>query len=288
MPRRRQYTTAVEGRLVVWSTGEARAEAQRLKAAGFDVRADLPHGPTFVKELASAPPDALVIDLGRLPSQGRDLAILVRRRAATRHIALVFVGGARPKVERMRELLPDATYTSWEQIGDALTTAIATAPPDPVVPASAFAAYGKADLATKLGVRPGLPVRLVNAPAGFPDRLAASCRGSDVTQQAVRGAGLAQGLVDYKIASLDGGRAVRAQLGWGHDRLEHPHEDLGVVKLVERPLAAGLGACHCQKGRHRIPQQRTWPRPGPSRAASSPGRGPRRGARRRERWSLDV
>jgi hypothetical protein len=222
---------------------------------GFEVSAELPKGQAFLRELADACPDVVVIDLSRLPSQGRDMGVLIRNRKATRHIPLVFVGGDPQKVVRIKELLPDAMYTSWGEVGVALQDAIAHPPEAPVVPGSSFAAYAGKPLLDKLGVKVGTTVSLVDAPAGFEETLgklpdgarvvreyygesdlvvwfvrsqdilennisvtvAGLGRGriwiawpkqksgveTDLTQQQVREAGLAAGLVDYKICSVD-------------------------------------------------------------------------------------
>jgi len=113
----------------------------------------------------------MVIDPSRLPSQGRDVATLLRRRKATRHGPLVFVGGDAPKVRRIRVLLPDASYTCWERIGEPLREAIASSLTDPVVPDSQFAAYAGKPLVDKLGIKPHSVVRLESAPAGFGETL---------------------------------------------------------------------------------------------------------------------
>jgi hypothetical protein len=113
------------------------------------------------------PPDAVVIDLGRLPSQGRDVAVGLRSYKDTRHVPLVFVGGQPKKVAGVRELLPDAVYTSWEEIVAALQQAIAAPPADPVVPTSTMTGYSGTPLPKKLGIKTGSVVGLVDAPEGF-------------------------------------------------------------------------------------------------------------------------
>lgn len=82
-------------------------------------------GPELFQQLRAAPPAAVVIDLGRLPSHGRDVGVGVRTSKATRHVPLVFVDGAKAKVAKVRETLPDATFTTWDEIVGALTAALA-------------------------------------------------------------------------------------------------------------------------------------------------------------------
>ena len=151
--------------LIQWKADEE--GAARLRRAGCEVTTLVPSGPASLRALRDAPPDVLVIDLSRLPSQGRDVAIILRRQAATRRVPLVFVGG---EAARLRELLPDAVYTTWDEIGPAVRRAVRDAPPEPVAP-KPMAAYAESPLPKKLGIKPGVAVALMGAPAGFEDSL---------------------------------------------------------------------------------------------------------------------
>jgi hypothetical protein len=99
------------------------------------------------------------------------MALTIRKGGATRHVPLVFVGGDPQKVARIRELLPDAVYTSWEKIGGDLERAIAHPPQDPVVHDSLFAAYSGKSLTEKLGVKAHSVLALIGAPEGFEKTL---------------------------------------------------------------------------------------------------------------------
>jgi CheY-like chemotaxis protein len=237
-------------RLIHWKQGEVGERSALLRAAGYEVE-DRPLAPSFLRELGEAGTDAVVIDLARIPSHGRDAAISIRARRSTRHIPIVFVGGDPAKVERIRAQLPDATYTSWKRIRSSLAGAIASPVADPVVPASSLSGYEGTPLPAKLGVKPGTTLLLSGAPAGFEKVLGRLPRGastrrrgradlavwfvrsardlegriarmgsaaprvwiawpkkasgvaSDLTQSVVRRAGLASGLVDYKVCSID-------------------------------------------------------------------------------------
>ncbi len=242
-------------RLVHWKPEEAEEGIQRLVDSGMHVHSDPVEGPSFLKELERDAPDALLIDLSRAPSQGRDLAVAVRMRKGTRHIPIVFVAGKTEKVDPIRELLPDANFTDWQHAATAIAEAIKRGVEDPIVPGSAFAAYAGKPLAEKLGIKSGFIVSLVNAPADFravlgklpkgtslidgmepesdlvvwfarnavdlqrnlasivrasqqaPVWIAWPKRGgaleSDLAQQAVRQQAMAEGMVDYKICSMD-------------------------------------------------------------------------------------
>lgn len=153
-------------RLIHWNAAEAEERAERLRSAGYEVDYEQLDG-TGLRQLREDPPSAVVIDLGRVPSHGRDVALGIRSYKATRRVPLVFVGGDPQKVARIKELLPDAVYTSWSQINDALKDAIAHPPEDPVVPHSTMAGYSGMPLPKKLGIKRNSVVNLVGAPEGF-------------------------------------------------------------------------------------------------------------------------
>jgi CheY-like chemotaxis protein len=123
--------------------------------------------------VAADPPDAVVIDLDRRPSDGLVIGIQLRRQPATRHTPQVFAGGEPDKVERVRALLPDARYSDWEGIATQLRTAIERPPEDPVVP-DAMAPYAGASLEQKLGLTGGTTVRLIGAPDAFAAKIEAA------------------------------------------------------------------------------------------------------------------
>jgi hypothetical protein len=154
-------------KLVHWNAVEAAQPARLIEAGGYKVDFDPLVGLGFLKAWREAPPAAMVVDLSRLPSQGRDMALAVRHSKATRAIPLVFVGGDPLKVERIRGLLPDAVYTQWGTISAALQQAIENPPAQPVRPKSLFDAYAGQALPRKLGIRAGMTVLLVKAPDGF-------------------------------------------------------------------------------------------------------------------------
>ena len=241
-------------RLIHWNAAEAADRAARLPADEFQVdHAQL--DTAGLRALRANPPDILLIDLGRLPSHGRDVGASVRQTRATRYIPLVFVGGDPAKVERVRQLLPDAVYTGWVDVQTALVDAMANPPANPVVPESGLAGYSGTPLPRKLGIKPGYAVAAPGAPDDFQDTLGAlpddvvlrrrvqgrcdlivwfvgsqrqlrerverygqkaglggiwicwpkkaSGVKSDLSERVVRETGLANGLVDYKIASID-------------------------------------------------------------------------------------
>lgn len=154
-------------RLIHWNADEARERANALRDVGCVVNADPLTGPGSLREIGSRPPDAFVVDLSRLPSHGRDVALGFRTYKATRHVPIVFVEGQPEKVVKIRALLPDAVFTTWPRIRGALKSAIAHPPATPIVPSSNLAGYSGTPLPKKLGIRPGSVVALVGAPQEF-------------------------------------------------------------------------------------------------------------------------
>ncbi len=166
-------------RVIHWKKAEAREHLAALRKAGYRVAYE-DFSMAVLRAMRQHPPDAVVIDLTRLPAHGRDVAISIRQYKPLRLVPIVFVEGEPAKVERIREHLPDAVFTSWDRITSALKRAIARPPTAPVVPASGLAGYAGTPLPKKLGVKPGNVVALVKAPPGFEETLGALPKGASL------------------------------------------------------------------------------------------------------------
>src|SRR5579875_1689898 len=97
-------------RLLHWKAQEAKPYFEALRESGYTVEYDEQFRPALMKEWRESPPDAFVIDLSRLPSQGREIAIALRQSKRTRSVPIVFCEGAEEKVGAIRSVLPDAAY----------------------------------------------------------------------------------------------------------------------------------------------------------------------------------
>jgi hypothetical protein len=157
-------------RLICWNAAEAKEKAARLASAGFRVDFE-PFSPEVMKQMRHDPPAVVVIDLGRLPSQGRDVALQLRQFKSTRLTPLVLCGGVPLKLPKIQELLPDAVYTTWEDILPALEQTMRNPLTSVVVPESSFAGYAGVPLIKKLGIRPHMSVALIDPPPGFAQSL---------------------------------------------------------------------------------------------------------------------
>jgi len=132
--------------------------------------------------LRENPPDAVVIDLARLPSHGQAVGIRPARAKATRMVPLVFIEADPEKTARVRGLLPDAVFTTWPRIGAALRRALRTPLQAPAVPGT-FAGYSGTPLPRKLRIREGSVVALIHAPEGFEAKLAPLPEGARVERR---------------------------------------------------------------------------------------------------------
>ncbi|MGH9794053.1 MAG: hypothetical protein ACRD5G_04705 [Candidatus Acidiferrales bacterium] len=222
-------------RLVHWNEAEAKERAKLLRAAGFEAAFQLPAGPTFLRELRERPYAAVVIDLSRLPSHGREIAMGIRCTKATRRIPLVFLGGDAEKVERIRALLPDATYTEWSRVRTALRHAIAHPPAAPVTPSSVLAAYAGTPLVKKLGIKPKSVVALVGAPAGFRKTLGALPSGAKLRASTSGGCDLALWFTRTRREIERGVRPLATRTGAA------PLWILWPKKAGPRPVSAAAG-----------------------------------------------
>src|SRR5262245_61267640 len=95
-------------RLIHWNAKEVEERAARLRAADCEVTYEPLNGAGALRTLRENPPSAVVIDLSRLPMQGRDVGLAVRHYKTTRSIPLIFVAGDAAKVARVQQSLPDA------------------------------------------------------------------------------------------------------------------------------------------------------------------------------------
>jgi hypothetical protein len=240
--------------LVHWDPVDGQARAAAVTALGHTV-SYLPGvtGTPLMRALRAGEAEAFLIDLGRRPSHGREVAMALRSSLATRHRPIVFVGGEPDVVARLKALLPDATFAPWGRVKAALARARKHQPAAPVVPPDTV--YAGRSLSQKLGIATSEVVAVVGAPPGFaallaplPDgaRLTASPGASamrfvwfvrsrreldaalgrlggllttqtawlawpkaasgmktDLNGNVVREAGLAAGLVDFKVCSID-------------------------------------------------------------------------------------
>ena len=149
-------------RLFHWRASEARELIGLLEGAGYGVLYhDRTQAPS-VREIKESGVCAIVIDLSRLPSHGRNVAAWIRGTKSIQHIPLVFAGGDPEKVAAIRQEIPDAAYVSHARLAAALTHVKALE--NPVVPRQMMAPNPKRTTAQKLGIKDGAKLRLIDPP----------------------------------------------------------------------------------------------------------------------------
>lgn len=158
-----------------------------LRKAGHRVRVLWPEGMPGLATLRNDPPDVIVIDLNRQPSQGLALATALRRLKPTRGVPLVLIEGDPERTARVRATLPDATYASWRGVRGAVARAVRRPPSKPIVP-DAMAGYAGTPLPKKLGVKPGSAVALLGGPKDFEGTLGPLPEGASLRRDARRSA----------------------------------------------------------------------------------------------------
>jgi hypothetical protein len=189
-------------RLFHWRAEEAKPLLTVLKAAGHSV--DYKEPVSSYREVRASPPDVVVIDLSRLPSHGREVAVFLRSSKATRHIPIVFAGGEPEKIEYVRRVLPDAIYTPVSRLRSALRSAIAHPPSDPLKPAQMTERWGRRTTAQKLGIAKGARVFVVDPPNGYARAIGELPEGASFEEESADTCTLAlwfvQGIAEFHAA----------------------------------------------------------------------------------------
>jgi hypothetical protein len=172
-----------------WKATEAEPLIAALRSAGHKI--DYKDKLANYRELRVAPPDAVVIDLSRMPSHGRELAVFLRGGKVTRHIPIIFVDGDPEKVEAIRRLLPDAVYTPASRVKGALKSALAHPPVNPLKPAQMMDRWAGRSTAQKLGIGKDARVAVIDPPPDYARAIGEIPEGAQFEEDAADGCALA-------------------------------------------------------------------------------------------------
>jgi len=165
-------------RLISWNETARVAHAGVLTAAKIPIDAS-PFVPgKLISRLRASL--AVLIDLDRAPSHGHAVAVLMRSSQSARCVPIVFAGGVKEKVDRIRREFPDAFYTEWRDVVAAVKKAISNPPVVPVRAMSHMERYGASRLVKKLGFKPNTKTALLNAPEGFEEQLVELPEGTEL------------------------------------------------------------------------------------------------------------
>ena len=161
-------------RVIHWKAVEAGPLIDACRGAGLAIDYLEHDGGAITRAIKVKIPDVIVIDLSRLPSHGREVAVWLRSAKSTREIPIAFVGGDPAKVAAIRQVLPDATYCD---LGDVAAVVKRLARPSKagrrevvMPPAMMERGIGKS-ASQKLGIEAGAAVTVIEPPRDFPDLL---------------------------------------------------------------------------------------------------------------------
>ena len=145
--------------LIIWNQDEAEEHAGLLRDAGHQVEPYSAVSPGILKLLRNATPQALVIDLNRLPSHGIQVALAVRK------IPIVFIEGDPEKTAKAKAKVPAATYTNWKKLPTLLKRV------DKLTPSASSGSpmdlYKETPLAKKMGLDKVRTIIAIGAPRNF-------------------------------------------------------------------------------------------------------------------------
>jgi hypothetical protein len=203
-------------RLISWDESARTAHAAVLKAAKIPADASpFQHGKLITRLRDSL---AVLIDLDRKPSHGHAIAVLMRSSKSARHVPIVFAGGIKEKVDKIRREFPDAFYTEWPNVVATLKKALSKPLTVPVRPLSHMERYAGSTLTKKLGFKPNSKTALLNAPEAFEDQLGELPDGAELTTKItaqirmalwfVRSSQELQAEIDYLDARLPQGSSL--------------------------------------------------------------------------------
>ena len=156
-------------RLVCWDEDLARQRLESLAGCGVEIDGSPFKVSGLIGHFKRLAPAAVLIDLDRKPSYGSAVAGMLRQSPSTRHLPIVFAGGAPDKLPRIRQELPDAVFVEWKDAGKALKKAAARPLLNPVTPAPYMERFKASSLAAKLGLKPDLKLAVIAPPEGFEE-----------------------------------------------------------------------------------------------------------------------
>jgi hypothetical protein len=192
-------------RLICWKEETAQQHAKEIAKLGYRVEASSLHGSSaFITHFRSLNPAVVAIDLDRLPSHGREIAIVLRSSKTTRHLPIVFAGGVKEKVARLQAELPDAVFTSWEKIAGGLKMAITSPPMEHVQLTPHMRRWHDSALTRKLGISANMKVALIGgAEDGMDEIVGELPEGASIGQRIGSGTQLVLYVV-HSLRELDG------------------------------------------------------------------------------------
>jgi hypothetical protein len=192
-------------RLICWNEELAQQHAKEIAKLGYRVDASSLRGSSaLITHIRDVNPAIVAIDLDRMPSHGREVAIVLRGSKTTRHIPIVCAGGVEEKVARLRAELPDAVFTSWETIAAALKNAVVSTPAEPMQLTPHMQRWHDSPLTRKLGIAANMKVALIGgAEDGMEEIIGELPEGASLSTRIAAGTQMVLYVV-HSLRELDG------------------------------------------------------------------------------------
>jgi CheY-like chemotaxis protein len=158
-------------KLIHWDKNQCEEKFRLLKSIGHHVDSESMQDKETFKRIKECAPDIFIIDLSRLPSHGKEIAVGLRQIKSTRDIPIIFTEGEKEKVDKIKVLLPDAVYSTWKNIRTALKKAYKQKDEKKIIPPSMMERYSNSALVKKLGIKENFKIALINSPKNFKETL---------------------------------------------------------------------------------------------------------------------
>jgi hypothetical protein len=152
-------------RLFHWRAEEAKELIRQLNHAGYEVEYPGEKENGSFRSLRQGGFHAAVLNLTRLPSHARYVAMEIRAHKATRHLPMVFVDGDPAKLERIQRELPDAVFTARAKLIAVLKRVKPVENPAPAT--SMMASYAGRTTGQKMGFKAGSRIAVIDAPRDY-------------------------------------------------------------------------------------------------------------------------
>ncbi len=228
--------------LIHWKAEEAQPLIDLMESAGYAVHYAGHQKLMRMSELRELDPVAAVIDLTRMPSYGRYWAAEVRSSKSLKNLPIVFVDGDAERVDRCRAALPDATFTSRDELAEILERVRPVA--DPVVPDRMMASTRPT--AEKLGIKADSRVAVFDAPRGYAKVIGVLPSGASFEEEPAEVLPVTLWFVREADAYLAGLRAMKkiaakTRLWVLYPKQKRGRASSGITQFVAREAALNVG-----------------------------------------------
>lgn len=106
--------------VVHWKSSETGKVAKNLKKEGWVVETESRYINRAFDRIRKSQPDAVVIYLNRSPKRGREVGFTLKAIRLTQHLPVVFVNGRDKVRERTKERVPEAIFSSSDELNKTL------------------------------------------------------------------------------------------------------------------------------------------------------------------------